>query len=647
MSRIPEVTTVDFESMGILARPHYPPVPVSVSIKECRKKKPTFLAWGHITGGNNCSWQAARDALGEAWERATPDHPLLFQNAKFDLAVAEDHFDLALPSWDCVHDTLFLLFLDDPRQTELSLKPAAERILGWAPEERDAVAEWLIKNQPISGKKISKAKGPNYWGAFIAYCPGDIVGKYADGDVLRTEALYKRLYPTIITDSRAKAYDRERRTMMVLLDMEKQGVPVDHERLSRDTEIYTNVHELLTNWIRTTIKADSSVNLDSGAQLLEALKKVDMIDESKLLITAKGGQSTSKESLSVAVSNPRILAALAYRAELSTCLNTFMSNWLNTADLSGGRIFTNWNQVRQPNERGKGTAGARTGRLSSNPNFQNMPNVFQPHFQHLAPEGKRKGLPKAPFELPTLPIVRSYIAPFDGHVLIDRDYSQQELRILGHYEEGPLFEAYLADHWMDVHDWAKDEINEMLGTDYPRKPIKNIGFGLLYGMGLGLLAQKADTNVETARKLKSAYLTVAPGLKEMYKAMRQVAKDGDFITTWGGRQYMCEEPVWVKGQLREFDYKLVNVLIQGSAADITKEAFVRYYEMKDPEDKLLLTVHDELLASVPRGRRDDGMEIMRAAMESIELDVPLLSEGDWSETNWSDMKVYDARGERV
>lgn len=627
--RLPKVTTVDFETMGIQARPHYPPVPVSVSIKRW-KKKPKFYAWGHVNGGNNCTWGEAKAALAEVW-----NDELLFQNAKFDLAVAESHFDLPVPSWDRIHDTLLLLFLDDPRQTELSLKPAAERLLGWAPEEQDAVADWLIQNQPVRGVKISKAKGPNYFGAFIAYCPGNIVGEYADGDTNRTEALFEFLYPRIMGDSRAQSYDRERRCLAVLHEIEKQGVPTDFERLSKDCDFYNDVRERMTKWIQKQLKVDSEFNIDSDKALHKRLIEVGMVDETKLLMTAKGNVSMSKESLAGAMTDRRVQAALAYRSELNTCLNTFMLNWHHTASLSNGRIWTNWNQVRQPNERGKGVVGARTGRLSSTPNFQNIPNVFQNHWEGLRP----------PFKLPPMPIVRSYIVPEDGHVLIDRDYSQQEFRILGHYEEGPLYQAYIDNPWTDMHDWAKDMINDLLSTEYPRKPIKNIGFGLLYGMGIGLLAIKAETDAETAKLLKKAYLKVAPGLKDMYSDMRDIAREGDHITTWGGRHYMCEDPVLVNGRWREFDYKLVNCLIQGSAADITKEAFIRYQDMKPSHHMLYMTVHDQLTGSCPVGELKEGMEVMREAMEGIELDVPLLSEGDISFTNWAELQTYDKKGE--
>jgi hypothetical protein len=65
---------------------------------------------------------------------------------------------------------MFLLFLNNPHQASLSLKPSAELLLGHAPEERDAVGEWLLKNQPVPFVKISKSKqSPHYYMGYVKY----------------------------------------------------------------------------------------------------------------------------------------------------------------------------------------------------------------------------------------------------------------------------------------------------------------------------------------------------------------------------------------------------------------------------------------------------------------------------------------------
>jgi DNA polymerase I-like protein with 3'-5' exonuclease and polymerase domains len=642
--KTPKPVTVDFETLGIQGRPLYPPPPVGVSIKHPGKKS-RYYAFGHIEG-NNCTYGEAQKALAEAYKCKDG---VLFQNGKFDVDVAEEHMDLPVPEWEQVHDTLFLLFLDDPNQLELGLKPSAERLLGLPPEEQDAVADWLLANQPIKGVKISKSKSSDHYvGRYIAYAPGDIVGKYADGDTNRTEALFNLLWPKTVIRNMLGAYDRERELMPILLEMERKGLPVDLDKLRHDVREYNNWRDDVEAWICKTIKAPKDINLDSGAQLVEAMLNAGKADETLMPRTPTGKFQTNKEALLLGVTDKTLLAMLKYRTQLKTCLGTFMEPWLLTAERSGGLIYTTWNQVKSPS--GGGTVGTRTGRLSSTPNFQNLPKEFSPIFAEEEPDKKKaKELPKCPFsDLPSLPNVRSYVIPFKGHVFIDRDYSQQEPRILAHFDGGQLMETYLANNWVDFHDFAKEELEKM-GKFYDRKPVKNTNLGLIYGMGVGKLAEKNNMSVLEAGELKKAILTLYPGLKEMYKDVKIRAKMNEPVRTWGGREYYCEPPKLIDGRLKTFDFKMVNALIQGSAADCTKEAVIRVNRDWKKRGKLdqwfmLLNVHDQLTASVPIKETKVAMESMRSNMEGIEFDVPILSEGSTSSTNWAELKDYDKKG---
>lgn len=636
MARAPRPVVVDFETFAIRKRPAYPPVPTSVVLK-FPGKKPERYAWGHLTG-NTCSWGDAHRALKRAW--AHPDG-LLFQNGKFDIDVAEEEFKLPRLNWHKYHDTMFLLYLDDPHQQDLGLKPSAERLLGLAPDERDAVRDWLLAEQPVPGVKLSTSvRSENYFMRYLPFAPGALVARYAEGDVVRTEKLFKQLWASV-TQERAmgRAYDRERQLMLILLEVERQGVPVDLERLRSDVRSYNDWLTKLTDWAVKRLKRESEpdFNLDSGVQLIDALLEQGLVDESKLALTPKGNYSTGAESLLGAMTDSTLYAVLTYRSQLQTCLHTFMENWLAMAEASGGFIYTTWNQTR-----GSG-GGTRTGRLSSTPNFQNIPKEFAALFAHEAPG---KGLPRCPFKgLPPLPLVRSYVVPWDAtHVLLDRDYSQQEPRILAHFDGGALMEQYNAEPWTDFHDYAKDELAAM-GLFYERKPVKNTNLGLIYGMGVGKLALKNNMEVVEARTLKKAILRLYPGLDEMYREMKRRARAGEPIRTWGDREYYCEEPRIVDGRLREFDYKMVNVLIQGSAADCTKEALIRFWAIKKASWKVLINVHDEILISVPRAEMKEAMEALRVAMEGVEFDVPMLSEGEWTATHWADLKPYDQKGE--
>lgn len=644
--KLPKPVTIDFETTGIEARPKYPPSPVGVSIK-WPGKKARYYGFGHPTK-NNSTFGEAKVALAAAY--ANKDG-VLCQNGKFDVDVAETHMGLEPPPWDKIHDTLFLLFLDDPHQLELSLKPSAERLLGLPPEEQDAVADWLCTHQPVPGVKISRSKNSDhYFGRYIALAPGDVVGPYANGDVERTEALFNLLWPRTVEREMLAAYDRERRLMPILLRMERKGVPVDLPRLRVDVAAYAKTFQLVDAWIIKQLKAPADINLDSGDQLVAAMVKAKKADPTKMPLTATGKFQTNKEALLLGVSDKSLLAMLKYRTQLKTALGTFMRPWLEMAEATGGLIHTTWNQVKSPS--GDSNVGTRTGRLSATW-FMNMPKEFSPIFAHEEPDPKKaKALVKCPINgLPSLPLCRSYITPFPGHVLIDRDYSQQEPRILAHFDGGALMEKYLEDNWIDFHDYAKAELEKM-GKFYERKPVKNTNLGLIYGMGAPKLAVKNNMSVEEADELKKAILVLYPGLKEMYKDMKLRAAQKIPVRTWGGREYYCEEPKLIQGRIRQFDYKLVNVLIQGSAADCTKEAIIRFDDQLTALGEqdvwfLILNVHDQLTASVPVDDKIEAMEVLRRCMESVEFEVPILTEGSTSLTNWAELIDYDKRGSRI
>lgn len=643
---IPRPITIDFETGRIKPRPEYPPKPVGVSIKYPGKRA-KYYAWGHPTA-NNCTFEVAKKALEEAYRAAGvyrgAGDGLLFHNAKFDLDVAETFLDMPPVPASLIHDTMLLLFLHNPNSKVLALKPAAELYLDMPPEEQDKVADWLLKNQPLKGQgiKITKsgpaAKHPT--GAYICLAPGKLVGAYANGDVIRTEKLFNLLYRDIAARNMLEAYDRERKILPILLEMERQGVRVDLDQLQSDVAAYSAEFGRVEYWIKKQL-GNLEMNIDSDQQLFNMLEKAELVDESLLDLTDTGKPSMKMESIKKGITNPVIYAMLSYRAQLKTRMSTFMLPWLDVAIRSGGFIFTTWNQTKQ--ERG---GGARTGRLSSTPNFQNVPKVPEPIFKHEEKDpAKAKLLPRCPLKgLPPLPEVRKYIVPYaEGDVLIDRDYSQQEPRIFAHFEGSDLLVAYCENPWMDLHDFAKEEL-EKSGRKYERKPVKTVNLGILYGMGINKLSEKLNMSKEDTKELRAHVRALYPGLEEMDAEMRERARTGLSIRTWGGREYYVEEPSLVGGRMRSKEYKLINTLIQGSGADCTKEAIIRLHDNKAEGTRILLQVHDELLCSTPAKLVRQEMETMRQTMESVEFDVPMLSEGKISETNWSELRDYDKKG---
>jgi len=169
---------------------------------------------------------------------------------------------------------------------------------------------------------------------------------------------------------------------------------------------------------------------------------------------------------------------------------------------------------------------------------------------------------------------------------------------------------------------------------------KTIGFGLLYGMGLGTLAERLGTDINTAGAIKNAYLGIFPELADLQTGLKQYEQSNKALRTWGGRQYFVEPPKYVqkRGHVVSFEYKLLNYLIQGSAADCTKEALIRYNEAKK-DGRFLLTVHDEINISVPKKAVKSELKILREAMASVEFDVAMLSDAGIG-ANWGSLKKF-------
>ncbi|TXH51682.1 MAG: hypothetical protein E6Q97_18010 [Desulfurellales bacterium] len=387
-------------------------------------------------------------------------------------------------------------------------------------------------------------------------------------------------------------YEREMRLMSIVQDMERRGVHLDVGSLEHDTKLYQAKLLELDDSINELL--GQTVSVDSKSGLLEAILKVGMADTSKLARTAKtGSYSASKDSLFAAVTEPELLGRLLVRGALATCVRTFMEPWLLQAT-QHGRLFVRWNQIRNYTD-----TGARTGRFSSTPNLQNVPTNWGILMSRLKSVGFELGW--------DMPVIRKYLIPKPGYIFIGRDYSAQEMRLLAHFAGGGMLESLQAEPTKDVHLIAAELAN------ITRPEAKTLGFAVLYGAGVGRIAESLKISVSEATSIKSRYLAALPEIKRFSKELSELARMGSPITTLGGRQYYVESPKVIDGRLRTFEYKLTNYKIQGSAADQTKEAMYQY-ATNTKSGELVLTVHDQLVAQVPIDQAEAEMSILEAAV---------------------------------
>lgn len=615
----PNPIVVDFETDAIIGNPiTNPPDPVGVAVW-VPGHDPAYLAWGHPTE-NNCTFGDAHEYLRKIRDSG---EPLLFHNAGFDLSVWDAAFCNARwnwlnDSWRRVHDTMYLLFLADPYSNNLSLKPSADRYLGMAATEQNELYDWIVGNVPGATRKNA--------GAYISSGPGDLVGRYAIGDVVRTRKLYDLLYAKIENEGMLNAYQREQRLFPVTFEGTRRGIRIDREQLDKDQVAYTASLDQAYDRLCSSLGCDRAA-LEHDESFADALEKSGAVKE--WVLTPKSGKrSMSKDNLRIVM--PEVKMLMDYTGALSTCLSTFIRPWLELS-YGDGRLHPNWNQVRQSRSETRvfDSKGTRTGRLSSDsPNFQNVPTEFTDAL----------GAPMAvPDGLLSLPLMRRYCLPEVGHVWLKRDFSSQEIRILAHFEDGSLCEAYRANPNLDPHQMARELINSMIGVMYARKDIKITGFSIIYGTGANGLSLQLGRPVSEAASIKYAYLAAMPGIRELMQSVQARGKSSQPIRTWGGRIYYAEPPKLVDGRMRDFAYKLLNYLIQGSAADQTKEAIGYWDDHRTHTDTFLATVHDEINISAPVEDAVGAMARLTKAMNLDRFDVPMLSEG-FVGPNWEDIE---------
>jgi DNA polymerase-1 len=245
-----------------------------------------------------------------------------------------------------------------------------------------------------------------------------------------------------------------------------------------------------------------------------------------------------------------------------------------------------------------------------------------------------------------LPLVRQYLLPDAGEKWLHRDYNGQELRLLAHFEDGPLMEAYQQNPWLDVHQHVAELIEETTGLNFERKNVKIANFRIIYGGGAPATASGIGCSFQEAKDLLAAHARALPSVKGkggLSETTKRMGKQGEPIVTWGGRLYYCEPAGYSKKYKRHmsYEYKLLNYECQGSAADVTKQAMINYNEHPKRRGRFLVQVYDEMNASSGPNAKAE-MAVLRESMECVseQMDVPMLSEGKWGDT-WKDQVKFD------
>lgn len=601
------IYTIDFETESIVNGSPTMPIPVGVSIKY-NDEPSHYYAWGHPTENNYTEMQVTSILSDIFYDE---DSKILCHNAKFDIRVAMEHFGLPYPEPSRIMDTMIMAYLLNPREKSLSLKPLTSKYCGMPPEEQDELHNWIIKNVP--GSKSEP-------GAFIYLAPGKLVGRYAESDTDRTFILYNVFKNRIFVEPNGDhqtitdAFNREMALMPIVIDMEQRGVhiadnvDVERESLERMMILQDNI-----------TMAYSGNNKPGSLAMYQALLDRGFVDKSKLRYTPTGRPSFKKEYIDDIISDKELSKTLVLRSRLQKLISTYVRPFSESANKYKGKFYPYYNQTRGDND-----LGTRTGRFSSN--IQQLPKTKS--------AGKDFS---GEVIVDDLPFVREFIIPAPGKMLIKRDFSGQELRVLAHYAEGRLLKAYQENPALDPHEYVHGMILDRTGRNLGRTPTKVINFLKIYGGGPANLAGMLGMSLDQAKEFFAAYDEAFPEPKQLIRDVENLARTGKLIRTWGGRSYDVE----ISSEGKSLYYKLVNVLIQGSSADMTKEAMIRYYSHPDHFGNIFMQVHDEIVVETDAEHMHADMAILKWAMDEIPgWDVPLMSDGAFG-YSFGKMEKYD------
>jgi DNA polymerase I len=388
----------------------------------------------------------------------------------------------------------------------------------------------------------------------------------------------------------------------VLVEMERAGVKLDVERLraissrfdERAIELEKRVWEL----------AGEEFTIGSPQQLAPILfEKLGLSRKRR----GKTGFSTDARVLQAIRHEHEIVPAIEEWREVTKLKSTYLDAFpeLIGAD---GRLHTTFNQT-----------AATTGRLSStNPNLQNIP---------IRTEQGRE--------------IRACFVAEDGCRLISADYSQVELRLLAHIADEPVLKDIFR-RGEDVHTATAEAILGGKTDPGTRSKAKMVNYGIVYGLSAFGLADRLQIEKEEAQQFIDAYLERFPKVKQFIDETIAQATTEGYVSTLFGRIRRVPELRSRQFQTRSLGERLaVNMVIQGTAADIIKVAMVRARDElrgADLRTKLVLQIHDELLFEGPEEEVEAASGIVRREMAgAFEMDPPLEVDVGVGE-NWLDAK---------
>jgi len=521
-----------------------------------------------------------------------PKLPKHGQNIKYDKIVL-DRAGLAMEG--IAFDTMLASYVLNPSRRGHGMDEIAREFLNVQPMSYKDVAGTGAKERPFSEVEIETAT------------------RYSAEDADVTFALMEALGPLLDEGGLRPLFDElEMPLIPILSAMEEAGVLIDLDLMGEMGKSLDIQLEAALERIHEA--AGAEINPNSPIQLREILfDKLQLHKQAPpgVIKKTKTGMSTAADVLErLAPLHPLPQEVLAYR-ELSKLQSTYVQALPKLVHPETGRIHTSFNQ-----------SVAATGRLSSaDPNLQNIP---------IRTELGRQ--------------IRRAFIPAPGMKMLSADYSQVELRILAHLSgDEVLTEAFHAGE--DIHTRTALEVFGVLPgtvTDDMRRMAKAVNFGVVYGLSPFGLSQNIGVPVEEARRFIDGYFERYAGVRAYIDRTLAEAREKGYVETLRGRRRPIPDINHSNHNLRGFaERTAVNTTVQGSAADIIKQAMIDIHPRLIGEgfkSRMIIQVHDELVFEGPPKEMKKLAALVKEKMEgaaklSVPLDVETHTGDNWDEAH--------------
>ena len=508
------------------------------------------------------------------------------QNLKYDCLVMARYGVRIAP----IDDTMLMSYALDSGRGNHGMDTLSERHLGHTCisfKEVIAKAQVADKKEPRTFDKVPVADATAY--------------SAEDADI--TLRLWRVLKPRLPAEHMTTVYETlERPLLPVLVEMERAGIKVDRQILSRLSGEFAQTSVRLEAEIQKL--AGVNFNLGSPKQLGEFLFDTLKLPGGK---RTKSGQWETRAGLlddlagkeDIPDDARQIVNLMLEWRQLTKLKSTYTDALPTHMHPETGRIHTSY-----------ALAATTTGRLAStDPNLQNIPVRTK--------EGRQ---------------IRTAFIAEKGHKLISADYSQIELRLLAHIADLPSLKKAFADG-LDIHAMTASEMFSVPVKDMPaevRRRAKAINFGIIYGISAFGLAAQLGISRQEAGDYITTYFKRFPGIRDYMDATKKFAHEHGYVATIFGRRAHYPEINTKNPSMRNFlERAAINAPIQGSAADILRRAMIRMPGALDKAGlksaRMLLQVHDELVFEVKDAEVDQTIAVARSVMEGAALPVLALS----------------------